>query len=329
MPTSPREALSRRMSTSVVKLSVSPWKTGLGNLTSVMPRLPMVVSLTETPIISPSVKMLLTSGLPHSLCRANSWSMCSGWGLWVRHVKSVLSISVTVRRSACSNLRPTSNSSRYRPCMPLPRILLSSGQRVQGGSMRPSPASALRWLPRLLVGIDERAGRVGRRGDHHLGRHILELHGVVAPDVLELHLQHARLGPLAALAKFDVAEHGLERRLADVVGELGVIEAPRGLYGLLQDLHLRVGLRRHIIAERIHTGRRGPRLIALHQLLHAREQHLGDGEPEVVVGETVEQRPQLRLDGGVLQSDHTSADQLGLEADLVDCAHHADRVRGL
>ena len=33
---------------------------------------PTVVSLTEMPIISPSVKMLFTSGLPHSVLAANS-----------------------------------------------------------------------------------------------------------------------------------------------------------------------------------------------------------------------------------------------------------------
>ena len=108
--------VSRLVSTSVVKCSVSPWNTGLGNLTSVMPRLPtvvpIVVSPTETPIMTPSVKMLFTRGLPHSLLAAKSWSMCSGWGLCVRQENSVLSISVTVRRRACSNIRPTSKSSR-------------------------------------------------------------------------------------------------------------------------------------------------------------------------------------------------------------------------
>ena len=76
MPASGRERVSRLESTSVVTCSVSPWNTGLGNFTSVMPRLPMVVpsvvSLTEMPIISPSVNMLLTSGLPHSVLAANS-----------------------------------------------------------------------------------------------------------------------------------------------------------------------------------------------------------------------------------------------------------------
>ena len=74
MPASLRERLSRLATTSVVTRNVSPWKTGLGNFTSVMPRLPMVVpsvvSPTDTPIIRPSVNRLLTSGLPHSLSAA-------------------------------------------------------------------------------------------------------------------------------------------------------------------------------------------------------------------------------------------------------------------
>src|SRR5215472_9151137 len=107
--------------------------------------------------------------------------MCNGWGLWVRQVKSVLSISVTVRRSACSNLRPTSNSSRYRPCMPLSSSLASLAINACNGMLAPARAYQ-RWLLRILVGIDDLVGLVGRRRDHDLGRHILELHGIVAFD---------------------------------------------------------------------------------------------------------------------------------------------------
>ena len=51
-------------------LTESPWNSGFGKRTSDMPRLasvvPNVVSLTDMPIISPSVNRLFTSGLPHS-----------------------------------------------------------------------------------------------------------------------------------------------------------------------------------------------------------------------------------------------------------------------
>ena len=84
MPCVGRDLLSRISSTSLSTCSVSPWNTGLGNFTSVMPRLatvvPIVVSFPDTPIISPSMNGELTSGLPHRLLASNSWSSCRGRG---------------------------------------------------------------------------------------------------------------------------------------------------------------------------------------------------------------------------------------------------------
>src|SRR4051794_15382371 len=88
-----------------------------------MPRLatvvPRVVSPTLIPITRPSVKMLLTRGRPNSVVLANSASRCSGCGFIVMVVNSTLSISVTVRVSACSNTWPSENSSKYRPAIAL------------------------------------------------------------------------------------------------------------------------------------------------------------------------------------------------------------------
>ena len=71
MPASGRDFDSRLPTTSVVTCTVSPWKSGFGKRTSVMPRLaivvPTVVSLTEMPIIRPSVKSEFISGWPHSV----------------------------------------------------------------------------------------------------------------------------------------------------------------------------------------------------------------------------------------------------------------------
>ena len=71
MPASGRDLLSRRLTTLVCTRSVSPWKTGLGKRTSVMPRLatvvPSVVSFTVMPIIRPSVNRLLTMRWPNSV----------------------------------------------------------------------------------------------------------------------------------------------------------------------------------------------------------------------------------------------------------------------
>src|SRR3954462_8587586 len=54
-----------------------------------------------------------------------------------------------------------------------------------------------RLLPRLLIRIDGLAVLQLRRVQDPLGRRVLELLQVVALHVLELHLQHPRLGPLA------------------------------------------------------------------------------------------------------------------------------------
>ena len=75
MPASGRDFDSRLPATSVVTFTVSPSNSGAGNLTSVMPRLamvvPTVVSLTEIPIISPRVKSEFMSGrAPFRLGRA-------------------------------------------------------------------------------------------------------------------------------------------------------------------------------------------------------------------------------------------------------------------
>ena len=93
--------LSRSETTFVWAFSVSPWKTGLGKRTSVIPRLatvvPSVVSYTVMPTRMPSVYMLLNSRSPHSVWAAKCASRCSGCGFMVSRLNMVLSISVTVR----------------------------------------------------------------------------------------------------------------------------------------------------------------------------------------------------------------------------------------
>ena len=110
MPAFGRDLDSRFAATSVVTLTVSPSKSGAGKRTSVMPRLamvvPTVVSLTEMPIISPSVKSEFISGRPHSVSVAQKCaSMWSGCGFSVMFENSMLSICVTVRVSRCADQR--------------------------------------------------------------------------------------------------------------------------------------------------------------------------------------------------------------------------------
>src|SRR5690606_18145679 len=116
MPRSGFDLDSRTESTVVSTRIVSPWKTGCAKIVSVMPRfatvVPTVMSLTEMPIMRPSVNSEFTRGLPHSVLAAKSKSICKGWGLSVMTEKRTLSLSVTVLRRGCRNTWPTVNSSR-------------------------------------------------------------------------------------------------------------------------------------------------------------------------------------------------------------------------
>src|SRR6476620_7787662 len=120
MPASGRDRDARFDAISVTTLMVSPSKSGWGNVTSVMPKLAMVVprgvSLTEMPIINPSVKSECMRGFPHSVSVAQKCaSICSGCGLSVMLENSMLSICVTVRVSRCGMVSPTTKSSKYNP----------------------------------------------------------------------------------------------------------------------------------------------------------------------------------------------------------------------
>ena len=70
------------------------------------------------------------------------------------------------------------------------------------------------------------------------------------------------------------------------------------------------------------------RLIARQEVHDAGELHRLARQPEIVIDDAVEERPELHLDRGRLQSDHAAADDLRREARLADGPHHADRIRG-
>ena len=103
--------------TSVVAFTVSPSNSGAGKSTSVMPRLaivvPTVVSLTDMPIIRPSVNNEFISGRPHSVSVAQKCaSICRGCGFSVMLENSMLSICVTVRVRRWRKISPTTKSSK-------------------------------------------------------------------------------------------------------------------------------------------------------------------------------------------------------------------------
>ncbi len=89
-------------------------------------------------------------------------------------------------------------------------------------------------------------------------RHYIEAGALL--DAVILHLQHPALRPLAALAELDRTVDGLEGRLADVVGELVVLEAVGALDGVAQHLDVGIAPAAQVVAERIDAlgGRREP-----------------------------------------------------------------------
>ncbi len=87
---------------------------------------------------------------------------------------------------------------------------------------------------RVLVGRPKGAGLVLGWVQDHLGLRVLELGEVVALHALELHLQHARLGPLPEGAELDRPGDRVEIVAAQVLRKLVVGEALRALDGIGQ-----------------------------------------------------------------------------------------------
>ena len=60
--------------------------------------------------------------------------------------------------------------------------------------------------------------------------------------------------------------------------------------------------------------------------MRAWDLHLWDRQPEVKISPAIEQRTEFDLDRRALQADHGTADHSRPKADLVDRAHHPDRI---
>ena len=130
-----------------------------------------------------------------------------------------------------------------------------SGRSAASTLSRLSPTSWPRCTGTELAG----SPLLGQQHDPLAG--LLELLEVAVLDVLELDHQHARGRPLAVLAELDRADDGVELGVADVVGELLLVEAADRLDRLAQDLHVGVGERRQVVAERIDALALGARLV--------------------------------------------------------------------
>src|SRR6266478_4776388 len=165
----------------------------------------------------------------------------------------------------------------------------------------------------LCVGINQRSGsEVCWRYDR-LRPGVFELRQIVAVDVLVLHLEDARLGPAAALAKLHIAQNRLEGVAACELRKLLIVERPRSGDCLFENLHLSVGLRSHVIPERICAGSFSLRLICRNHFCDTRKHHLRHGQPVLVVDDAVQKRAQRSFNRPILGANHRTADNLRLK----------------
>src|SRR5258708_19923062 len=107
---------------------------------------------------------------------------------------------------------------------------------------------------RFRIGIDECARCETRRPDDRLRPCVSEIRKIGALDVLILHLKNARLRPATSLSEFDLADNGLERAIARELCQPCILHQPRSRAGLLDNLHLGVGLRGDVVTKRIRTA---------------------------------------------------------------------------
>src|SRR5262249_29730172 len=123
---------------------------------------PSVVSLMLSPMATPSVNRLLTSGLPNSACWDAWKSTCSGCGFIVRHEKKMLSASVTVRPGWCWNTWATASSSNSLPAMMDSFGECSENARSAGRTMQDRRLDAARDEP----AVGGTAVQLAALGDH-------------------------------------------------------------------------------------------------------------------------------------------------------------------
>src|SRR5438045_9096741 len=103
------------------------------------------------------------------------------------------------------------------------------------------------------IGVGHRAGGILVRPQDCLLGVGFPLIEIAALHIVELHLQNARLLPLAVRPECKIADDCLDRVFAQPVSELVLIEALRPLDRRLAPLQIGVGERRQIITNRLDT----------------------------------------------------------------------------
>src|SRR6516162_8600070 len=141
---------------------------------------------------------------------------------------------------------------------------------------------------RPVVRIDDLATLELRRVDDRFLARIAEFVDAVAFDVLELRGERPLFRPFSMRAKFHITNDGLERRLAHVVGELVVIQALRGGDCIAEYLQIGIGPYRHVVAERVGTGRSRALLVFFEELRGTGEIHRFYRQPSLIIDDAVE-----------------------------------------
>src|SRR5215475_13115154 len=148
------------------------------------------------------------------------------------------------RRDAQSVSRENSRFGRDRTLSLRPRkpLMTEPSARTQATEEIGDCQSRRGELPSLGFGerIDQLPRLQFRRVEYDGLAGLPELVDVIPLDVLILDVEDPGFLPLAERTELDLADNGLERCIAHVVGELALVDAADSLYCASQDLHFRV-----------------------------------------------------------------------------------------
>src|SRR5215471_11971672 len=97
---------------------------------------------------------------------------------------------------------------------------------------------------------------------------LLELFHGATFNAPVLNEQDARLDPFPARPELDFSDDRIECRVADVLGELLVVERTDRRDSRFEDLHLGIGIRRDVEAKRINARTRGALAVSREELLY-------------------------------------------------------------
>src|ERR1019366_4410026 len=140
--------------------------------------------------------------------------------------------------------------------------------------------------------------------DNDLLPDLIKLVEVVANDISILDIKNSRLGPVAVGCESNLADHRVEGGLVNVTADRVCIQALRRLHSLFENLHARIGVRRHVKAKEIGTGLFCSGLVCVKKILDAGKIRSRRGYVEFVAQHIVQHRPKLLLQLGILQADH-------------------------